>query len=96
MIEPVAHAEVDATDPLVVMLAWLLTFLAGRVPWLNQRRHLLPTVAVFAAVGVRAALDAAMGEPLTGATIARGFAAGATAVLADVQRRQFDKAQAEG
>ena len=96
MIDPVANPDVDATDPLVVMFAWLLTFLAGRLPWLRERRHLLPTVAVVAAVALRAALDATMGEPLTGATIARGFAAGATAVLADVQRRQLDKAKREG
>jgi hypothetical protein len=95
MIDPIAHPEVDYTDPLVALMAWLLTFMAGHVPWMNDRRHLLPTVAVLSAIGVRAGLDVTTGEPLTAATVARGFAAGATAVLADVQRRQLDKARKE-
>ena len=95
MNQHLTSAEVDMTDPAVVLASWLLTFMAGQIPWLNERRHLLPTIAVLFGIGVRAGLDATFGEPLSGETVARGFAAGATAVLADVQRRQFEKAHAE-
>jgi hypothetical protein len=92
----IAHPEVDGTDPLVVVIAWALTYAAGRwAPWLQSQRRLLPTLSVLLAVAARAALDATTGEPLTMDTLARGLAAGATAVLAHSQVRELQKAAEE-
>ena len=78
----------------MVVLTWALTYAAGRwLPWLQAHRALLPTVAVLLAVAARAALDATSGQPITVETVARGLAAGATAVLAHSQVRELVKAR---
>jgi len=89
-----ANPEVDATDPVVVMLAWGLTWLVGKyAPWLSAKgRVIIPMVAVIIAVGARAAVDASMGDPLNVETITRGVGAGAAAVMGHAQTRSFQKA----
>lgn len=90
-----SEVPIDESDPLVVLITWCLTYVAGQVPWLSERRFLLPTVAVLIAVGIRAGMQATVGEPISPESLARGFAAGATAVLLDVQRRQITKSVSE-
>jgi len=84
----------DGTDPLVVGLAWALTWALGRwAPGLRDRyRGALPVVAVLLAVAARAALDGMAGDPLTLDTLARAVAAGAVAVAGHSQLRELQKA----
>lgn len=86
--------EVDATDPIVVVLTWVLTYLAGllgeRVD--DRLRHLLPLVALVIAVAARAVLETLQGEAVTGETVLRALAAAGTAVLAHSQVREALKA----
>jgi hypothetical protein len=97
-VEPTVIAAlsptVDGTDPLVVGIAWALTWALGRwAPGLRDRyRGALPVVAVLLAVGARAALDAAAGDPLTLDTLARALAAGAVAGAGHSQVREVQKA----
>lgn len=86
-------AEVDATDPAVVIVTWGLTWLVGKyAPWFSDRgRTIIPIVAVLLAVGVRAGIDASSGEPLAVSTVTRGIAAGAAAVMGHSQVREFQK-----
>jgi len=84
----------DATDPLVAAVAWALTAAARRIPWLERHRAVLPTVAVLAAVAVRAGVGAVQGEALTLDAVGRGVVAGALAVLAHSQARELAKLRA--
>lgn len=88
--------EFDASDPLVALLAWALTWgvsqLVTNSAQLEQVRHFLPVIAVAAAIGVRAILESAQGGELTAQTFLRALAAGAVAVLSHSQMRGFVKA----
>ena len=89
-----ASPAVDATDPLVVALTWALTWGAGR--WFSRRqfeqaRQALPVIAVLCAVGLRAALDAAAGMPLSMDALLRALAAAGVAVLGHSQVRGVQK-----
>jgi uncharacterized protein (DUF2062 family) len=83
---------IDQSDPLVVVLAWALTWAAGKWALPKQYRATLPAVAVLAAVAIRAALDAGMGEPLTVDSALRAAVAGAVAVAGHSQVRGMAKA----
>ena len=85
---------VDATDPAVALIAWGLTILLAKyAPWLSDRgRPVIPVAAVLVAVGVRAGIDASMGDPLTLATVVRGIGAGTAAVMGHSQLREAQKA----
>ena len=84
----------DSTDPTVVLLTWVLTWLVGKIvsgPKLKQIRHALPVVAVLLAIGLRAGIEASQGDELGLSTVFRGLAAGAAAVLGHSQLRELHK-----
>lgn len=88
-------AEVDATDPAVMVIAWGLTYAVGRwcPPDFETRvRPILPVVALLAACGARAAIDATQGEPLTLEALLRAVAAAGVAVMGHSQVREVHKA----
>ena len=94
-MEEQISADVDATDPVVVLIAWILTQIASHALKGDERveryRSLLPALAVVIAVGARAALDAASGEALTVESVLRALAAAGVAVLAHSQGREIMK-----
>lgn len=84
----------DAADPLVIVLTWVLTWAVGRwMPGLKNHRKVLPTVAVLIAVFIRAVMESTQGEPLTTQTILHGLSAGAITVMGHAQVRQFTKSR---
>ena len=95
-MESQISADVDATDPLVVAITWVLTQVAAKFltagKW-ERYRAALPTIALFIAVGARAALDALSGEALTGESLLRALGAAGVAVLAHSQGREVVKAR---
>ena len=73
---------VDATDPLVAMVAMGVTWAAGR--WLSSKdlnavRDYLPVLAMGLAVSLRALIALAEGDPVSFDDLLRGIAAGASA-----------------
>lgn len=90
---------VDGTDPLVMALAWLITFglhavakkYGAKNRVVRRMQHLMPVFAVVAAAGLRAAYGVAAGEPLTASTVLRAVAAGGVAVLGHSQGREILK-----
>lgn len=94
-MDPQAAAlGVDGTDPLIAVLAWALTLAASRLlsrAEAKRARHFLPLLSIALAVGLRAALDATRGQPLTGEVVLRGFGSAAVAVLAHSQLREAGK-----
>ena len=93
-MDPIASPTVDITDPGVIALTWFLTWAIGKyAPWLSDKgRPIIPIVAVLIAVGVRAGLDASMGQPIDLESVTRGVAAGAAAVMGHSQVRGLQKA----
>jgi hypothetical protein len=91
-----ANPEVDATDPVVVAIAWALTFLVGKAVKDKERfdriRHVLPLIALVSAVAARAVIETMQGHELTPETAFRALAAGAVAVMSHAQVREFMKA----
>lgn len=87
---------VDATDPLVALLAWLLTSLVAKVGGKRTRqvKHLLPAVAVLSAVALRAGVSAVEDAPVSVDTALRAVAAGGVAVLTHSQAREIQKMRA--
>jgi len=86
--------SVDMTDPTVAALAWALTTGAGKIFNLTNKPHLratLPVVAVLLAVGVRSGADLVSGGTFDFATLVRGVAAGAVAVVTHSQFRELFK-----
>ena len=84
----------DGTDPIVVMLAWLLTMLLGKLierVGLERYRAVLPVAAVVLAIGVRVGIDVTLEGPLTWATALRAIASGAVAVTSHAQFREVIK-----
>lgn len=91
-----ATPTIDETDPLVAALAWAITSVVSS--FLKGERHAkmrraLPTVALVMAVGVRAAIDAFEGEPVSSETFVRALGAAGVAVLAHSQVREVSKAR---
>lgn len=86
--------HVDASDPVVVGVSWLLTLVVSRVVQdgteLKKIRHFLPLIALCFAIGARVAIDAFQTE-VSFATFLRAFASAAAAVLAHSQVREFEK-----
>lgn len=97
---PTIPTAVDATDPAVMLLAWLLTALVKRAePWLEKLglapaflRASLPAIAVLMAVAIRASIVAVQGEPFSWDVLLRALAAGAMAVMVHSQVREVKKA----
>lgn len=88
------NISVDGTDPVVVVLTWLLTMILGKMIerfGLDEYRAALPAAAVVLATGIRIAIEAAMGDPLSIATVLRALAAGAVAVASHSQFREVFK-----
>jgi hypothetical protein len=86
--------HVDASDPVVVGVSWLLTLVVSRVVQdgteLKKIRHFLPLIALCFAIGARVAIDAFQTD-VSFATFLRAFASAAAAVLAHSQVREFEK-----
>jgi len=83
-----------AQDPIVVMLAWVLTALIAHFFTLTDRpklRAALPSLALLFAVGARAGFAVVQGEPITWTIVGSGFLAGATAVFGHSQFRELIK-----
>ena len=91
------QVQVDATDPLVAVLAWAISAALSR--YLGRRarryRHAVPTVAVLVAVALRAAYAQGMDQPIDLALLLRAVAAGAAAVLGHSQFREIGKLTAK-
>lgn len=87
------HLTTDTTDPIVVILAWLITWGIGRaLKNASPRvRAGMPLLALLAALGLRVAFDAAQGHPLTVDTLLRALAAGGVAVAGHSQFREAVK-----
>lgn len=84
-------AAIDATDPMVVLLAWGLTYICGKAS--PKTRKVLPIVAVLVAVAVRSAMAAVEGEPLSMDVLMRALGAAGVAVLGHSQMREVAKAR---
>ena len=86
--------HVDASDPVVVGVSWLLTLVVSRVvhdkEQLQTVRHFLPLIALCFAIGARVAIDAFQTE-VSLASFVRAFGSAAAAVLAHSQVREFEK-----
>lgn len=86
---------VDPSDPLVVIITWLLTLLAGKLINLAERpklRTALPLVLLLVAVASRAAFTASEGvDAFSWDVVLRGLAAAGTAILAHSQLREVLK-----
>jgi len=95
-MDPIANPEVDVTDPIVVGITLLFTWLLGKFapPFQDKLRPWLPIMALALAVASRATMDAVQGEPVTLESFFRGLAAGAMAVTSH-QIRQISKAKIE-
>lgn len=91
------HVDVDMSDPLVAVLGWALAGVLNRQLGKRARnyRHLIPTLAVLIAVGLRAAYAATLGQPIDAAMLLRALAAGAVAVAGHSQFREGAKFFAE-
>lgn len=94
----IAQPEVDLTDPLVVVLTWGLTEIAAR--WIKGRgkaeslarlRHVIPTISLLIAVGIRAALAQIQGQAVDFDLMCRALAAAGVAVLTHSQVREGQK-----
>jgi hypothetical protein len=90
--------EFDTTDPLAVVVAWLLTaavrFAAKKRPdseLLESIRHALPLIAVLIAIFFRAAVATYEGGEVNTSTVLRGIAAGSVAVFLHSQGRELKK-----
>ena len=89
------HPEVDATDPLVVVLTWFLTEAASQ--WVKGKkrtealRHILPALAVLIAIALRAAVTVTQGQALSVDVFLRALAAAGVAVLSHSQLREGQK-----
>lgn len=85
---------VDASDPLVVVVSWVLTLVAGKLLNTTERRKFrkaLPALAFLFAVAIRAGVDVAQGHPLDLQTLLRALAAGGIAVAGHSQFREVAK-----
>jgi hypothetical protein len=92
----IANPDVDGTDPIVVGLTWLTTWMMMRYLPDGERsdtiRRAIPVLCVLFAVGWRAALDTfIVGADVDLATVLRGVAAGAAAVAGHSQIRELQK-----
>jgi len=85
----------DAIDPIVVLLAWALTYAAGRYAVPKSLRGALPLVAVLGACALRAGGDALLGTPLDLETFLHAVGAAGVAVLGHSQFRELQKAIAK-
>jgi hypothetical protein len=88
---------VDASDPIVIMVSWGLTLIAGKFMKgdFEKFRRFLPMVAVMSAVAIRSGMAAAQGHELDIHMLARAVGAGAVAVFSHSQFREFQKALEE-
>lgn len=86
--------QVDETDPLVFLLAWGLTYAAGRLckGRTQKLRRALPAIAVMLAVVLRVLWAIWSNEGLSLATFLRAMGAAGTAVLCHSQLREILKA----
>lgn len=84
---------VDASDPLVAVLAWVIAAGAKRALGSRARRyrHAIPSLAVVVAVLLRTAYASLLGQPLDVAVVLRAVAAGAVAVFGHAQFRELVK-----
>lgn len=91
-----AHPDVDLSDPIVVVITWLLTWGASKLVKgqgeMDKFRHALPALAVLIALAVRVALDTAQGQTASVETLLRALAAAGVAVLGHSQLRGAQKA----
>lgn len=89
-------AQVDELDPVIAVVAWALTFAAGKWALPEKYRRAIPAVAVLIATALVASMQALNGEPLTAATLVRGVGAGAAAVAGHSAIREAQKAMVGG
>ena len=91
---PLAH--VDELDPFVAVLTWGLTQAAAHFAVPDRFRAIIPLLAVLIATALVAGLQATEGEPLTAATVVRGFGAGAAAIAGHSGLREATKFLSSG
>jgi hypothetical protein len=84
-------AQVDELDPVVAVITWALTALAAKYAVPDKLRALIPVLAILVATGLVAGLQASQGEPLSFATVIRGFGAGAAAIAGHSGFRELFK-----
>lgn len=86
---------IDAGDPLVVAIAWLLTAFVGvfakRWPKLNKVEYFLPAVALIVSIIARVIYDYAVLEGFSWETLPRALAAAGVAVFSHSQVRELVK-----
>lgn len=88
-------SAIDLTDPIVMLIAWMLTDLARRFAddaGYKRIRHLLPALAVLIAVLIRTTVVTVYGQDIDLWTILRAVGAGACAVVLHSQYREVVKA----
>ena len=78
----------DQLTVLVSVLAWGLTQAGQRWITSPQWRHAIPGVALALGIGIRAGVEASLGQPLTGAVLLSGIVAGLVAVGGHVSTSQ--------
>ena len=92
------NVPVDASDPIVALLAWFFTWSLLRLfpdqPKRKIRKH-APTIAFFTALFLRTVVSHWMGAEESGSTeFLRALAAGAVAVFMHSQIREIQKSTA--
>ena len=95
----IATIPVDATDPIVVVIAWFLTQAIARwgMGHESRWRAALPYIAMGLAVGIRVVVGLFMeADVVTGELVLRAFAAGAAATWGHSATPQAIKAFLDG
>jgi len=95
-MDPIS-TTVDVTDPITVVITYLLTEMAGRfLGKLDERtRHIIPVVAVLLALLVRGCIAASNGEAMDTEEFLRAVAAGSVVIAGHSQGRELLKANAK-
>ena len=94
-MDATATLVLDATDPLVVLIAWTVTWATLKwapSAWKDKLRRAAPALAMLVALFARAAWDSGMGEGASWDTVWHALVAGATTVAAHSQIREVFKA----